>query len=384
MVFVGNKSIRNVLDDDLSIMVLPCSLLLDRAIDDVEAPHDPRFLISQNMEKFRQNAAQPFLDLLRMLCQNRCRVRRMLVHVISSWDSLQVTADETDQILQQATKEQPAVLSSIGEDPMEGYSLPLSSWTYLHKLRQMEWIVQLGFELEVYQPDELAGMYWYLNYLAKLRVHHVERIKGFILGYINSARARNVRSHAADRGFPASLAFVRVALLDAAITWELADALSCLYTALHRLDLIQAPPRPYSTDELRYELRMKPWVGIGIPQLPTFEHFREGTEQPGTPTLEILGYAAKAVAGARKGFESLARLPAGESFSVGCYDRWLKIAKDGLKSSIAAAIAVSSLTKLVQKAEAEGSRVRAEVTIPKPAKAYHEWWIVPTITPVRD
>ena len=25
----------------------------------------------------------------------------------------------------------------------------------------MEWIVQLGFELDIYQADELAGMYWY-------------------------------------------------------------------------------------------------------------------------------------------------------------------------------------------------------------------------------
>jgi len=42
------------------------------------------------------------------------------------------------------------------------FSFPLSSWAYYHKLRQMEWIVQLGFELEVYQPDELAGMYWFV------------------------------------------------------------------------------------------------------------------------------------------------------------------------------------------------------------------------------
>ena len=25
----------------------------------------------------------------------------------------------------------------------------------------MEWIVQLGFELGIYQAEELAGMYWY-------------------------------------------------------------------------------------------------------------------------------------------------------------------------------------------------------------------------------
>jgi N-alpha-acetyltransferase 35, NatC auxiliary subunit len=37
---------------------------------------------------------------------------------------------------------------------------PLSSWVAYHKMRQMEWIVQLGFELDVYMSDELGGMYW--------------------------------------------------------------------------------------------------------------------------------------------------------------------------------------------------------------------------------
>lgn len=41
------------------------------------------------------------------------------------------------------------------------WSFPLSSWAYYHKLHQMEWIVQLGFELEIYQTSELAGTYWY-------------------------------------------------------------------------------------------------------------------------------------------------------------------------------------------------------------------------------
>lgn len=27
----------------------------------------------------------------------------------------------------------------------------------------MEWIVQMGFELEIYQIDELSGMYWYAD-----------------------------------------------------------------------------------------------------------------------------------------------------------------------------------------------------------------------------
>lgn len=37
---------------------------------------------------------------------------------------------------------------------------PLSTWVYHQKLQVMEAIVQLGFELDIYLPDELAGMYW--------------------------------------------------------------------------------------------------------------------------------------------------------------------------------------------------------------------------------
>jgi len=57
------------------------------------------------------------------------------------------------------TNERP-LLSSQEPGAEELWSFPLSSWVYYHKLRQLEWIVQLGFELHIYQDSELAGMYW--------------------------------------------------------------------------------------------------------------------------------------------------------------------------------------------------------------------------------
>ena len=42
----------------------------------------------------------------------------------------------------------------------EVWAFPLSSWAYYQKLRQMEWIVQLGVELHIYRANEMAGMYW--------------------------------------------------------------------------------------------------------------------------------------------------------------------------------------------------------------------------------
>ena len=52
------------------------------------------------------------------------------------------------------------VVGSTESEPL--LLMPLSAWLYCYKLRQMEWIVQLGFELDIYLPDEISGMYWYV------------------------------------------------------------------------------------------------------------------------------------------------------------------------------------------------------------------------------
>jgi hypothetical protein len=51
---------------------------------------------------------------------------------------------------------------------------PLSTWTYYQKLQNMMWIVQLGFELDVYLPDELSGMYWYVVFIAPFQQPHTK------------------------------------------------------------------------------------------------------------------------------------------------------------------------------------------------------------------
>lgn len=383
MEFLGTMSIRQILDDDLSIITLAASPLLDRQNDEIEAVHDARFAMAHQMEVFRQRAAQPWLDILRTFCQNRCRVRRTLCHILREWENLQLDAEEIDQIIQVKTKERPLHLSS--DTAAETYALPLSSWTYFYKLRQMEWIVQFGFELEVYQPDELVGMYWYLNYLAKCRVQHVQRMQSFLIQRVEEMRTRPKPkdSKAIEKQLQRSLDFLRLSMLEAATTWELSDALSCLYAVILRYGLLKVPPRPYSTDQMRYDLRMKPFACVGLPDLPAFDDFTAGVKQPNTPSDQFLEYAERALAGARRGLEALGKLSPEESFSVGCHNRWVGKVKDGLKSCIATGIAISTLQKAL-KAHGdqgeEGLPLRAEV--PTPADSYHEWWIVPKLVPV--
>lgn len=383
MEILGSMSIRQILDDDLSIITLPASPLLARINDEVEEVLDPRFVMSQQMELFRQRAAQPFLDVLRTSCQNRSRVRRTLCHMIGAWENLQMDAEEIDQIIQVKTEERPVMQQLATGSPIETFSLPLSSWAYLYKLRQMENIVQMGFELEVYQVDELAGMYWYLNYLAKFRVQHTERIKSFLVRRVEEARTQPGPLEAADeKQLQRSLAYIRLALIDVAVTWELSDALSCLYAVLARLRLVKLPPRPYGNDTLRYELRMKPFASVGLPELPSFDDFTSGTTQPESTSEELLQYAERTLAGAKKGFEALGKLSPEDSFSVGSHDRWVTSVKNGLRSCIATGIAISSVQKALREAGGSGEmKIKAE--IPTPDKAYHEWWIIPKIIPIR-
>ncbi|KAH6900172.1 Mak10 subunit, NatC N-terminal acetyltransferase-domain-containing protein [Thelonectria olida] len=382
MEILGSMSIRQIMDDDFSIVSLPANPRLDRANDEIEAVNDPRFVMSQQMELFRQRAAQPFLDVLRTFCQNRCRVRRTLCHIIRDWEALQVDAEEIDELIQNKTKEVPLRLRMNGTI-IQTFSLPLSSWTYLYKLRLMEWIVQLGFELEVYQPDEYAGMYWYLNFLSDWREQHLKRLDTMIQQQLKEFAASPQQVDPAGKHqLERSLTFIALQRLDAAVTWRLSYSLSCLYAVLARLGLLKAPPRPLSSDELRYELRMRPFASIGLPALPTFEEFTTGTAQPEHPTPDLLDYAERAQVGAKEGFEQLSsRFTAETSFSTGSHDRWLLSTKNGLRSCIMTGIAISAVQKALQNSSATGElKIKAEVPIPD--KCYHNWWVVPKIVPI--
>lgn len=382
MVLLGTLSIRQVFDDDLAIVALPCSPLLDPANDKVEAINDPRFAIAHQMENFRQRAAQSYLDVFRAFCQNRCRVRRTLCHAIQDWEAVQADAEEVDQLLQIAIDEKSMVYQPLGSgSSSRTYSLPLSSWAYLYKLRLMEWIVQLGFELEVYQPDELAGMYWYLSYLARIRAGHVERIKAFAVRTLNELRAKPSSFDARQEAIVTrSLSFLRATLLDAAVTWEFADAMWSIYTLIYdRLKLVKPPPRPYSTDELRYEIRMRPFVPIELPELPTYAEFASSVKQSDKSDAELLSTAESAVAGAKKGYEVLTKFNEKEAFTSQCHERWLTGTRNAFKSVIQASLVVGTLKKATELRE-QGKEIVLNAEVPEPDKGYHEWWIVPKVT----
>lgn len=383
MEVLGSMSIRMLLDDDLSIITLPASPFLDRANDDIEIPTDPRAQISQKLELFRQRAAQPYLDVLRTFCQNRCRVRRSLFHVVRAWDALQADAEEIDgdvQTLAQTVAAKGLTFSpSTTSSNLELWSL--TSWTYHYKLHMMEWIVQLGFELEIYQPDEFPGMYWYLHFLANMRLEYTNRIKTSVLRKIEDIRTRDSASSLTEKHLLRSVMYINLSMMDATITSTMSDSLSSIFTVLERLGLLKAPPRPYSNDKLRYEIRMRPFSQIPAPELPDYETFKTQTTQPDTSTEEVLRDAGKAISGAKKLFEQMSKLSAEDSFSEGSHEWWLASVKSALKSCIFMGLAVTTLEKAVRR-QKDGGELKLKAELPHPEEAYNSWWIVPKLVPI--
>ncbi|KAF7942693.1 uncharacterized protein EAE97_006147 [Botrytis byssoidea] len=378
MVILGKMSIREVLDDDLASLTLPGNQLLDRINDEVEVIHDPRFHMAQRMELFRSRAANTYIDILRTMCQSRCRIRRTLCHTIVDWDNLQLDGEEIDQELREFTKEKPFIDKNLSLDPI--YAFPLSSWAYYYKLRQMEWIVQLGFELQVYQPDELSGMYFYLNHLCKTRSRHLERIRSEVMRSYSTRRNESQLDPTQREEFTNAISFINFSMLEVTSTYGFADALSSLFEALRRLDLIPIPPRPYGNDVMRYEVRMKPFSTIGLPAPLSFEFFTYNVTQPNETTLDLLLIAGEATAAAKKGFEILSKLNPKDAYCRGSHESWLKDIKDCLKACIFTGISIAAVKKAIEGA-GKDDKVKIQVEIPTTGKGYHDWWIVPKVLP---
>jgi hypothetical protein len=176
-----DQNFERLLRRDLEEILLPQDLILDPVNWTFEAPQnsrvvpDPRFELANTVDKFTEGSIHMvggYIDLYRSLCSNRCRLRRNLCHVVLALEEHQsrdvrfaLFATETElgkptnSVLQ--TEQLDDILHNLSPNSPQ---FPLSTWTYYQKLQIMMWIIQLGFELDIYLPDELCGMYWYVPF----------------------------------------------------------------------------------------------------------------------------------------------------------------------------------------------------------------------------
>ncbi|KAF9701410.1 hypothetical protein EKO04_000052 [Ascochyta lentis] len=377
--------------EDVKTLVLPASPILDPINWTLSPPRNPllpkppRLQLAMLIDEFVDRSGQPYLDLWVALGQNRCRLRRMFTHVITGWDLLQADASLVDTDLASAASE-----LNITDQMLE---FSLSTWVYHRKLWMIEKVILLGFEQDIYLPDEFSGMYLFLSLIAtrrhelliRMQTHHQNQ-------HTHLIRTRNPRSLPALSATSAHLASLSASTTGTA---ALSLALARFYMLATYLHLLPLPTRPFGTEQLRYELRMKPFLAIQPPEVPPFDDFKSHTQPYGPFAAPDAGFAADVrnpqselwaevdgnVRAAKEAFAELKRLGPAAARCAGVAKAWEREVQGVLASCVALGVAAAGVRDAVAKAgdavvEAGAVGVRAEIPDSGGKGRYAEGWVV--------
>lgn len=313
-----------------------------------------------------------------------------------SWDGVLIRnprqAEELDEQLRTLSQEPPMPLPNGSST----YSYPLGSWVYHHKLGQFRLIIQLGFELSIYSPEELPGMYWYLSHICSTHLSHIDHIRTFTAATAkrNLALIANNKPHALEH----QLAIKRSLRLLERLTTQIvaidafAIALHALYVLLarHKVLPTASSAQAYSADRLRYELRMKPFLPISLPEIVPYEEFHHESTLEGDSDAVVLDRVTCAISEARKAWEAtlahgafLQDTQGQMSPAPAIEEDWKRETKDTMRACIGASIAIETVKKALNNASSTQQKVDIRVEIPAiGSKArWHDWWVVPQVTP---
>ncbi len=151
---------------------------------------------------------------------------------------------------------------------------------------------------------------------------------------------------------------------------------------------------PYSTPALRYALRMRPFLPLSLPEVPSYPDFISvisfGTAETqdsanfGKPSseraLSILDAADQALRVAKKDWEAISKAKAEVARCVGCEDWWRTGVKNVLRACIAGNIAIATARKAVTNAGTRRVKDVLKAEMVECGKGYHAWWIIPRIS----
>ena len=421
---LGHSTSKEFILQDLRTLVFPIHPLLRSTPGEILT--DQQFDAATEFDMFIERIVDSFLNLFRAFCLNRPRVRRTMCHAVLDWDQIQLEAENLDGLIQTAFNEQPIPYTESGDDePTFSYSL--SSWVYHYKLIQLRTIVQTGFELSIYAPHEFRLMYWYLSFLCTTHMSHLERISHYVSSSLSASRSSSSPSPSPS---PSQSQHQQEAVqktlrhLYRLFTWlkatdSLAKSLHRVFVILDRQKLLVKPAFPYSSDDLRYEVRMRPFRHLSIPQPITEDVARQASSLDGFSDQEILDQAAALNQVARRAWEEVLKqswhleplrssqlqhqqqkdpkstsTPQSQTEpQPGTHQvvdqEWTKDAKNSMKSCIGTGIAISALTKALKDARGQGgtttidpATIKLELPVMGERERWHVAWVVPKIRAV--
>lgn len=232
---------------------------------------------------------------LSLAANNRCRQRQLTNRSIILWDAAQVQCEQFEVAMWDFAQIGDEIADANGEATV---GLPLLSWVYYCKICRMLDLGYMALELDIYDPSKLFEceiLWWYLGYLEGLVVDHLKgRIRLLIdtkIRFIEvvlpkrikklkaGAKKNDLRTQhqkAVANELPNLLELRRYHDEFLIPQHELMQQMCniardwCLYVMN---EVKMAVPTGRTNMRLIYQLRMKAWTSIGVPEMPSYEQY---------------------------------------------------------------------------------------------------------------
>lgn len=234
---------------------------------------------------------------LSCVTNNRCRQRQLMSRGIVIWDTLQVSSESLELELWQeyGIGDKLEGPDSAGDDP----SLPLSSFVYVTKLNVMLEVALRGFETNIYKPFEMSWMYWYITYLTQViaefysnQIKSINDLRMYSITTSAPKKIKKLKSGPKKQKLKQQneiLQRIHLPMLNKISDYNnsyiiesykglrtLSDGVRMLFIMLHALELTNITPSfELSSLERIYDLQMKPWSSVGVPNLPHYKQYEK-------------------------------------------------------------------------------------------------------------
>lgn len=362
---------------DIRDLVLAGDPLADLASFQVDDTSDPRFRVSRIIEDFMSKGFNEYLNLYRIICLNRCRTRRQLTQLLPLVVELEAEASNTDDEMSKYIEPRQA---ADGTGQMHRLKA-LALWTNIYKGGIVEWIIQLGFETDLYLSDEMSTMYMVLAEALDSNLGALRRSEFFASDRLQKLRHAGPAHYVEE--CEGALEFLASRIAQTQISWFLARTLSDIYAFLERNEVIQAKVKSPFEASLRYEARMKPllraeparWANIS--QIATMKDDRTRSVDAICEAATDAMKQTKTLIGQVKSYSAM------QARYAGTEEQWIKEIKQLEKVCIAIGVTASQLLAICQKHNSNldrgDLRKCVALKIPPPGERYHDWWVVPRI-----
>ncbi|EME47329.1 hypothetical protein DOTSEDRAFT_69305 [Dothistroma septosporum NZE10] len=266
----GDTPHHELLLTDIRDLVLPGCETTDPASFEVELPSDSRYRSSEIMNDFMNIVYGDWLNLYCIACQNRCRMRRCFAQALMSWSKLLEVAPEYDRKLNQIRSH--GVI--MGDDGKKKHFNPLTHWTRHHFQQLACWVIQLGFETDIYLPDECYTMYQLLRTTIVSAADGQMRPMASLtnkmledLALVDQRQTAGLVENAARQmiwleQYTKSLRYIEAITLRQDIDYSLASALAWMFSLLKHMGVTAVPTRSIVEAQMRQEARLKPFMNM--------------------------------------------------------------------------------------------------------------------------